>query len=75
MKTDIVKDHKDLVKNVMENARDQIAKTDWYGPFGHNVIGLTLKSVADKIGTKYANQLIEEYDFTEELNIYPVEEK
>lgn len=72
---DIVQQHEDLVLEVMDKARSQIESTDWFGPYGHNVVGLTLKGVADKIGTKYANSLIDEFDLTEELGIEKVEEK
>lgn len=61
------------IRDVMKEARKKLDDCDFYGPFGHNIVGLILKSVADKIGTKYANDLVREYD-TEDIGIYPVEE-
>lgn len=63
------------IEKTMEDARKKINNLDWFGPFGHNIIGLILRDVADKIGTKYANDLIYEFEIEDILDISPVEEK
>lgn len=57
-----------LIDEVMENARTQIEKEVEFvdiKPFSHNIISLVLMQVSSKIGNKYANVLIEEYDLEE----------
>ena len=64
---------KEQIKAEVSKARKELDNTDFYGPFGHNVVGLILRDVANKVGTKYANELVEEYDL-QDIGIYPVEE-
>lgn len=44
---------------------------DQNGPFSHNMISLTLRSVDKDLGTKYANQLIRRFKLTEKYGIEP----
>lgn len=62
------------IEKTMQEARDKIQNQDWFGPFGHNIIGLILRDVANKIGTKYANDLVYEFELEDTLGISPVEE-
>ena len=64
---------KEEIRTVMSQARDKLDDLDFYGPYGHNIISLILRDVANKIGTDNANELIFEYDL-EELGIMPVRE-
>lgn len=62
------------IDKAVAEARKKLDKTDLYGPYGHNIAGLVLSGLASKVGTKYANRLIFEYDL-DELGIMPVKDK
>lgn len=62
------------INKVMTKAKRQLDSTNFFGPFGHNVVSLVLRGVASEIGTKYANELIDIYDLEDELQIYKVKE-
>lgn len=74
MKKDKLAETQIEIEKKMEDAREKIANTDIYGPFGHNIVGLILRDVANNIGTKYANDLVYEFELEENLGINPVEE-
>ncbi len=63
------------VKFEMGEARKKIEKAiDQNGPYSHNMIGATLRSLADKTGYKYANELVREFDLDELYGISEIEE-
>jgi hypothetical protein len=69
---DVVADKKIEVINEVTKARARIEEAmEQDGPFTHNLIGFTLSSLAQKVGVKYANELVREFDLTE---IYGIEE-
>lgn len=39
------------------------------GPFTHNLISITLRSVGREFGAKVANQLVKDFDLTKKFNI------
>lgn len=58
----------DEVLEVMENARNKL--DEHVGdidikPYSHNIVSIVLLGVASKIGTDYANQLIDDYNLEE----------
>jgi len=56
-------------RDSIENAMDQ------NGPYTHNIISLSLRSLAEKGGNKAANDLVDEYELDQEYGIQKVEEK
>jgi hypothetical protein len=73
---DIVADKKIEVISEVSKARERIERAmDQDGPFTHNMIGLTLSGLADKVGVKYANELVREFELDEIYGIQEVEEK
>lgn len=50
---------------IMETARmtiEDAIETD--GPYSHNICSLALSNVQEKLGTKYANRLVDEHGLT-----------
>ena len=64
------------VKDVMQNAKEKIEKwLEFGGHHTHNMISLSLRNVSEKIGYKYANQLIDEFDLKKEFGIKKINKK
>lgn len=61
MPSDVVFDKQIEVINEVQQTRTRIEKAmNQGGNFTHNIIGLSLSSLASKCGKKYANELIDE---------------
>ena len=66
---------KGFSESEMEKAREKIeCAISQNGHYTHNLIGLTLSSLAGKIGTKYAIELVRELELDENYGIEEVQE-
>lgn len=60
---------------IMEEARKSIIKSmEKDGEFTHNIISIVLRDVANKLGYRYANDIVREFDLDDLYGIAEIEE-